>query len=283
MLLPYHHLDISLFDNVWDVRPVARSCSAGGLARSLTTFPVIEVANKLDLPAWSPARFAPGATRKAATVEAVSCLVLDHDAGEPEAALAAWDGWMAILHSTWSHRADAPRFRVVVPLARPVPRERWGAAWSWAAERSQGADPSCKDPSRLYLRPALPHAGAPHLERVQVGEVLDVLPLLPAEPPPPKRPAKAALVVPARLRDRAVGVRLGFDPESRERVAAEIGATITGDGTDRRAVRIPCPACGDPSVWFYIAPTRLRFARCNHRKSCGWKGPLEALLLRGAA
>jgi hypothetical protein len=282
MSLPDLRLDISLFDNARDVRPVPRVCSVGGLARSLTTFPVIQAANKLDLPAWSPARFAIGATRKASAVEFVSCLVLDHDDGDPEAALAAWAGWVAILHSTWSHRPDAPRFRVVVPLAQAVPAERWGAALAWAAERSVGADPACKDPSRIYFRPAIPFADAPRLERVQVGDVLDVLPLLPAEPPP-KRPAKAALLVPARLRDRAVGVRLGFDPESRERVAAEIGATLAGEGLDRRAVRIPCPACGCPSVWFYLTPTRLRWARCNHRKSCGWKGPLEDLILRGAA
>jgi hypothetical protein len=248
MPLPDLRLDISLFDNARDVHPVPRSCSVGGLARSLTTFPVIAVASKLDLPAWSPARFKSGATRKVSAVESVSCLVLDHDAGDPEEALAAWDGWVAILHSTWSHRPEAPRFRVIVPLARPVPAERWTAAWSWAAERSRGADPACKDPSRLYFRPAVPFAEAPRLERIQVGEVLDVLPLLPAEPPP-KRPAKRALLVPARLRDRAVGVRLGFDPESRERVAAQIGATLSGDDLDRRAVRIPCPACGCPSVW----------------------------------
>ena len=210
--------------------------------------------------------------------------MLDHDAGDPEAALAAWSGVIAVAHSTWSHTEDAPRFRVVVPLARPIPANRWSAAWSWASERAPGADRACKDASRLYFRPAVSSLDAPRFARVQHGDLLDLLPLLP-EPTAPasSRTERPTLLVPARLRQHAVAMRLSRDPWSRERVAAELDATVSGEGDRRRASGVPCPACARASVWFYLAPSRQHRAHCNHRHSCGWVGRLDELMLRGAA
>ncbi len=285
LTFPPLQLHISAFKNAWDNQPTARSCSVAGLVRALTTFPVIEVANKLALPAWSPARFAVGAPRKSAAVAEVSCIVLDYDAGAPDAALGDWSGVLVAVHSTWSHTPAAPRFRVIVPLARAVPLARWAEAWALASARSPGADPACKDPARLYFRPALPRADAPHFARIQHGELFDVLGLLPEEPPPvvTRSASSANILVPLRLRERAITVRLAHDPDSREQIATDLGATITGDARDRRATDIACPACARPSVWFYLSPSRLRRARCNHRKSCGWIGALDELLVRGAA
>jgi hypothetical protein len=277
--LRHHRFEVSAFANAWDRQPKPRSCTVAGLVRALSTFPVIAVANKLALPAWSPARFVPGRTRSADAVLDVTCLVFDHDHGDPDVALAAWFGVVAVLHTTWSHTEHAPRFRVVVPLARPVPSAQWSAAWAWAAGRAPAADPACKDASRLYFRPAIPTAHAPHFARVQGGELLDVLCLLSDEPPTPSATtARSSIVVPARLGRRAIDVRLAHDPASRERVAAELGASVLGEGERRRAEGITCPACGRASVWFYVAPDRLRRARCNHRNSCGWAGRLDELL-----
>ncbi len=279
------NLAISTFDHAWDTAPKPVRCSVGGLVRALTTFPVRAVTDKRALPAWSPAIYAPGAPRRADTVRAVSCLVLDVDDGDPDAAFAPWPGALAVMHTTWSHRPEAPRFRLVLPLARPVPADRWGLAWAWAAARAPGADPACKDPSRLYFRPALPGADAPHAARVQAGALLDLVGELPEEPPPrhPPAAARAVVRVPARLRDHAVATRLAHDPTTRERIAEAAGASVVGLGADRRATHAPCPACGRPSVWFYLEPRRLRGARCNHRQTCGWEGALDALLARRAA
>jgi hypothetical protein len=274
-------VELSAFDSAWDNVPKRRTTTLAGLVRALITFPVRETSNKLGLPAWSPAKFADGSVRCAAAVETVCCLVLDFDAGDPDVALAGWAGTMAVLHSTWSHTPESPRFRLVVPLARPVPVDRWAAAWRWAAARSPGADPACKDPSRLYFRPALPSVDAAHLSTVQPGELLDVLALLEDVAPPVDpslRRTRPEIHVPARLRDHAVRARLRSDPDSRERAAAELGAAVTGTGSQQRATSVACPACRRPSVWFYLAPARLRGARCNHRNSCGWTGGLDALL-----
>lgn len=120
--LPHHRLHISAFDNAFDNQPRGQDTSLAAFVRALTTFPVISAANKLDLPAWSPARFAAGTERKSRNVIDVSALVFDHDEGDPNAALAGWAGCIAVVHSTWSHTERAPRFRVVVPLATPSRR-----------------------------------------------------------------------------------------------------------------------------------------------------------------
>lgn len=129
LTLPPLNLHISAFKNAWDNKPTARSCTLAGLLRALTTFPVIEVANKLALPAWSPARFPIGAPRKSSAVADASCIVLDFDAGDPDAALGEWAGVVVVLHSTWSHtpagsdpgsRAGArPRSQATSPRSPP--------------------------------------------------------------------------------------------------------------------------------------------------------------------
>jgi len=282
--LPATRIHVSAFDNARDNQPKPRETTVAGLVRALSSFPVLQVDDKLALPAWSPARFRPGELRKSANVEEVSCLVFDFDGGNPEVALAAWPDHLVVLHTTWSHTQDAPRFRLVIPLARPVPLSRWRAAWLWAADRAAGADAACKDPARLYFRPALSRPDAPRRAEIRGCELLDVLGLLPEPPPaaPPVRYHARELRVPARLLDSAVRGRLMTDPASRERAAVDAGATLTGVDSQRRASGILCPACGRPSVWYYLSPTRLRRARCNHRSSCGWTGGIE-LLLAGAA
>lgn len=281
---PSTTLALSTFDNAWDTAPKVRSTTVAGLVGALTRFPQIPTTNKLALPAWSPARFAPGRPRCAEAVLDLSCLVLDYDQGAPDAALSAWVGLIAVAHSTWSHTEASPRFRVVVPLARPIPAARWARAWAWAITRAPEADVACKDASRLYFRPAVPSADAPRFSRVQVGDLLDLLSLLPEGPEPaPAAALRPPLVVPARLRRHAIDVRLAHDPASRERVASEVGASLAGEGCHRRASGVTCPACGRASVWFYLSPERLRRARCNHRNTCGWTGPLDELLIRGAA
>ncbi len=102
------------------------------------------------------------AHRRADTVLPVGCLVFDVDEGDPDAAFARWPGLLAVMHTTWSHRSGSPRYRQALPLARPVPGHLWSQAWATAAARTPEADPACKDPSRLYFRPAVSAPGALH-------------------------------------------------------------------------------------------------------------------------
>lgn len=238
---------------------------------------------KLRLPCWSPAVYAPGSTRGEAGVVAVSCLVLDFDDGTsiPEA-IGPWSDWPLLVHTSWSHTPDHPRFRVVLVLDEPVPAVAWKAAWQWAHERSGGhIDPACKDPSRLYVLPAVPDANAPFtaLDHDPGGHLLRIdwerLPQDTQVPQPRSRRPVPAPRDPSRRQARRL---LQGDRATRERAAQFLGAEVRA----RRAESVTCPACRRPSVWFWLEPGPQATAQCQHRNSCGWWGHLDELLdLRG--
>src|SRR5215471_12928958 len=101
---------------------------------------------------------APAAYRCTDAVAALTALVLDSDHHEP-----GWDelertGNLIIAYTTWSHSEDDPRWRLVVPLAHPVPVEDWPAVWRAGVERFDPlADPQCKDVSRFYFLHGAPY------------------------------------------------------------------------------------------------------------------------------
>lgn len=129
---------------------------------------------KKGLRTWSPALYRPGARRGSEGVLALSCLVLDYDAGvEPDEAQSTWEPWFHLLHGTWSHQPAHPRFRVVLPLARLVAAADWAAVWKWAAAQAGPVDPALKGVAAAF---ALPAIGGPEREllcRVHSGELLD--------------------------------------------------------------------------------------------------------------
>ncbi len=77
---------------------------------------------------------------------------------------ALWDaGVNAYLWSTWSNRPEWPKFRVVIPLAHPIPAALWPAAAEWALKHlglepfRRGLDvPVMRDVARLNFLPAAP-------------------------------------------------------------------------------------------------------------------------------
>lgn len=244
---------------------------------------------KGSLPCWSPTVYRTGATRGSSGVLFVTCLVLDYDDGTaPADALAPWLGWPLVAASTWSHSAQAPRFRVVLALEEPVPVEAWGRVWRWAAERSVGEiDPACKDPARMYLLPAVPASGHPYfrLDHDPSGRLLRVeweaLPALQGARPRTGRGSGA--LQPTRRRNvrarpglgrRRVRQMLNNERAARERAAEYVGAKLVNG----RAEEIACPGCGRESAWFYLEPGRQTTATCDHKNSCGWYGFLDQLL-----
>jgi hypothetical protein len=100
----------------------------------------------------------------------------------PEMALArmAERSVEAFLYTTWSHRPEWPRFRVVVPLAFPIEPDLWPQATEWAL-RHLGLDafrksidlPALRDVARLYFLPACPPGGQV-LWRRAFGEPLEI-------------------------------------------------------------------------------------------------------------
>ncbi|MCB9603594.1 MAG: hypothetical protein H6720_25015 [Sandaracinus sp.] len=150
---------------------------------------------KMDLRLWSPAHFREGARRESTDVQHVSCLVLDYDSGAPiEESTAHWRGCFHVVHSTWSYTHEHPKYRLVLPLARPVMADDWRRFWDWGAARAgMRNDPALKSPASTFALPATPAREAPRIALVRAGRLFDPLesglPLrtdvVPDEVPPP--------------------------------------------------------------------------------------------------
>ncbi len=247
---------------------------------------------KVALPCWSPVRCFPASTRGIPAVDVVTCLVLDYDDGTTlDAALGPWLDWPLLAATTWSHTEEHPRFRVTLVLETPVPAAAWPEVWRWAAERAVGSvDPACKDPSRLYLLPAVRSEDSAYhrVEHDPGGHLLGVsgrvvVSASCSSTSRPTSPAEAGVVggrPPTDAARRAARELFRVDDGARRRAADWLGAEVTA----RRAQRVTCPGCGRPSVWFWLAPGALATVQCHHRQSCGWWGHLDELLdARGGA
>lgn len=167
------------------------------------TVPEPDCAEK-DGAAWSPGICL--GRRLASQCQEVTCLVLDVDGGDVEGTLRKVAGYRRVTYST--HRYDPAKdkikLRVVLPLARPVPGKQWTAARAAMLRAlgvsDQDADPTCKDPGRLYYLPSC-HPGADRLAVVGEGAILDPSPYLVASDPAVRADldAFARSIRPARL------------------------------------------------------------------------------------
>lgn len=185
-----------------------------------------------------------------------------------------------IIYMSWSHRPAAPRFRLVVPLARDVGPREYKLLWTVLAGRISGSvDTQTRDLARaLFLPAARPDGWRAPAKAWLEAPVLDpdallgeALALVKASAPPPRR--SEPVCVPPELARAIAARRLATDPDVRRRAAEHLQATVR----ESRAERIPCPKCGRPSVWFWLDPSQMKTARCNHQNSCGWWGRLEEL------
>ena len=117
---------------------------------------------------WSPAVYRHDTrgrllTRKLGNVESVTAAVADVDHVGLDDVQALTEhvkslGLAGVLASTYSHSVTAPRVRVVVPFAEPVPAELWPRLWpALNAHIFLGlADRAASDASRMYFLPSTP-------------------------------------------------------------------------------------------------------------------------------
>ena len=297
------------FRNTYDRQIDQRHATWGRLVKTLTSFRVCD--NKLNVPAWSPAEYIAGKTRGSAGVRALSCLVLDYDSGVAciENARKAWGGWPGILHTSWSHTEEHHKFRVIMPLWRPVPAEDWPGVFAWAeswtrttatpdkvmtdeefrrAKWIKTIDPACKDPGRLFYVPAVRSEDWPRHAEAWIPQDRPGVFLGRYEPwaihlreyreRKARRDARLIAPRPPKRRKAAVQMRqdrdqLRTDPITRRDLGITLGGRISGD----QVRKVPCPQCGRPSVWWVINPESKHSASCDHLNSCGWYGQLEEL------
>jgi hypothetical protein len=185
-------LDIVQFRHAEDRTPVPINVALGDLLRSH------DVRAAKDGPAFSPAIYRPGTTRKKVNVIAVTAIVYDLDHRPQEKlevvrerlAGLAW-GW----YSTFSHHAGGEEdgcFRVVLPLSAPIPAGDYLRVWQYVNTTwLQGlADPATKDASRIHYLPTVPPARESEaVIEFHAGMVLDTATLVREASAPTHTPA----------------------------------------------------------------------------------------------
>ena len=172
-------LDIVTYSELTDTTPQPRRTAWEALAAKLLEH---EERAEKDGPGWSATVYRPEMTRGKAGVMEVTALVFDVDHAEPLWSLL--DGLEYAAHTTWKHyassehvdcggRADCPHWRVVLPLAVPVPVADWDSvrqrARFWLCPN---ADESAKDAPRFFWLPTC-QPGMPHDVRRSRGRWLD--------------------------------------------------------------------------------------------------------------
>jgi len=237
---------------------------------------------------WSPAVYKPLSTRKKANVVKVTCMVYDIDDGTPFEMHALFSDFYYYAHTTASSTPELPKWRLVLPLKKPVPGKEWGRAWEAGRrlfKERTGAeiDGACKDPSRMYFIAPPRHMCqiATSSDKVMVGydigEFLD-LDWRSIEKPKPRNKVvnlTNRMARTAKTTERKIMEALKSEPESRRVAAERLGASITSDGIARY---IECPNCKKKDVWFCIDPSQKHTATCNHKNSCGWYGSVYDLM-----
>ena len=261
--------DTKAHPSVLDIHELVRFCKA--------PVKVGRLADKKMLPMWSPVRLNVQKRAKK-NVAGASCLVLDYDDNtDLDGAMAIWGQWYSIYYSTWSHTRAAPRFRVVLPLAREVTPGEYPTLWRWAEmTANRQIDKACKDISRAWARFAVPDTGSDDAFAEHAwGHLLDPNKVIPLAPPLPEpvRPRKT-INLQQLSQQYAHLAHLHLDPDSR----AELGHHLGGVVNDDCVKLVECPRCKRNAVWWWLDPTLQIDAFCNHRQSCGWRGPVAALI-----
>lgn len=137
-----------------------------GTIADLADFIKVERGTTKDGPAICGAIFK-GDKRALSNVESVSFLMFDFDDVEvekPSDAIGFLRDYTLIAHSSFSHGTPGSRgmrFRVFIPLARPVSVEEYGVLWSHIHRNLEHKpDAACKDASRLNFLRRQPHPEA---------------------------------------------------------------------------------------------------------------------------
>lgn len=175
---------------------------------------------KWEHPGWSPAKFRP-VLRHGEHVESVSALCWDYDHGETIDAVVRRLEPMAggFLHTSRSHTAEEHRFRVVLPLTRPVSPFEYVALWVRVADAAGNVDEAPKDGSRFWYWPG--SSGGPFETRRWQGEWLNPDEWL--RKPDPRETTRQPYVPPATQNEARI-------EERARKYIARMPESISGQG-----------------------------------------------------
>lgn len=211
-----HLFKISLFRHKRDNRALSVERTWKDLCGKFSK-PVVR-ADK-DGPLFSPASFDPPLRAKANARE-LSLLVLDLDHAAKLGTIKSGLSQLECAHiisSTHSHLRKTesnpnaePRFRVVLPLAEPIPAARFLSLWNYVKNKTGlFVDESAKDESRIFYTPAIASTDSEYEYHIEEGPSLDWKGLLLSEV----------------VSNRTVTRHRGYEPEV---VTAAIGSIANG-------------------------------------------------------
>lgn len=221
--------------------------------------------DKKTVPGWSAARFV-GGKRENENVREIHCVVFDYDAGTTswEDADEFWSGAGTIpgtkeftaggfsaaylMHTSYSHKSEHPKFRVILPLSRPVNSDEYTTIWKLLAKRAadQGheIDEACKDPARMWFFPSCPKGSKVKYMDAVAGAWLDVGKMLKAAgyraPKSASSKGMLRLVPKASFESEVEEVRSapsGARHTTLNRVAFKAGGMIKNGSLDERVAR----------------------------------------------
>lgn len=237
----------------------------------------LRVRAEKDGPAFSPCIYEEGKSRGNGNVKEMTAIVFDIDNGTP------FDehfnfGVFHVAYTSWSHTPELEKWRLIFPLAEPIPVRYWRHIWPrfiemWnelVPQYQDAPDKACKDAARLYYLPAVPperrdffRAYVSPAETPLINlecEESDIKTPLPK--PTPQRSYHADSIATI---DREIARRLREEVTARIDLAHQLGCTLRGD----RAEDISCPSCNRRSMYYYFEPSQASSAFCAHKNSCG--------------
>lgn len=123
----------SVFENRFAKRPETITVPLDVFAKRMIEPVSYNATDKNKLPLWSPAVF--DGNRAQANVIEVSCLVYDIDDGiAPFSSWQLFAQYKCIVHTSFSHKPHHHKYRVIMPLKKPVLVRDWQQFWRAAAE-----------------------------------------------------------------------------------------------------------------------------------------------------
>jgi phage/plasmid-associated DNA primase len=112
--------------------------------------------------AWIPAVFVENGLRRDSDVSSITAFVADIDNKDGDIVDASsidelLSGLTYYAHTSYSHSAEHPKWRVVIPFSNPCNAEQFKLVFEHFQDLFNGAlDRSCRNPSHLYYLPACP-------------------------------------------------------------------------------------------------------------------------------
>lgn len=248
---------------------------------------------KKQLPLWSPTTY-DYQKRSGKNANLIWFLVFDIDDGAtPFSTWRLFHEYHVIAHTSFSHQPHHHKYRIILPLAQPIPAKHWDRAsvaakevWDKIVGKGEPDSAALNDRARGYFRYGIPKSPSPemvahhpmnplnfHQTAWSVGRPFH----LDYEHVVVKTPVKKVYKPKVYNNGKASINEVMMDPQFRLAFAGKTGATIQGS----EARYIQCPQCGRNSVHFSIdpsIPTTYKWPTCNHVNSCGWWGRFEDLL-----